>query len=262
MRMSAVLPQLELKRVVNPALSLLVLCSFVQPALSQDVDNTRPRTDVGGSVTITNKGISTVPTFTLGKPAAIFDVSIRRKALSFEPQFRYGLNGKPWSFLFWGRYRLVQGDKLQLSIGAHPALNFRTTTVSVGGAQRELIVARRFLAGELYPTYALSRRVSVGAYYLYSYGVERDVARHSHFVAMRANVTNVRLAGPYFMHLAPQVYYLRVADRDGSYLNSAVTLARRDLPLSVSAVANKPMHSDIPAGKDFIWNVSLTYVLD
>jgi len=38
--------------------------------------------------------------FTLGKPAAIFDLSVGNERLAFEPQFRFSLEGKPWSFIF------------------------------------------------------------------------------------------------------------------------------------------------------------------
>ena len=74
---------------------------------AQDSVKVAPPTVLGGALTVTTKGISTVPSFTLGKPAAILDISIVRGGLSFEPQFRMGLDGKPWAFLFWGRYRLA-----------------------------------------------------------------------------------------------------------------------------------------------------------
>ena len=74
--------------------------AMAHAAHTQVVDSTaaqRPvhRATVSGGITVTNKAISLIPTFTLGKPAAIFDFAVRKGAVSFEPQFRVGLNGKP-----------------------------------------------------------------------------------------------------------------------------------------------------------------------
>jgi hypothetical protein len=193
----------------------------------------------------------------LGKPAAILDVAIRKDALSFEPQFRVGLNGKPWSFIFWGRYRVLGGERLRLGVGAHPAILFRTTTDSTNGAPRDVIVATRYLAGELAPSYALTRHLSVGAYYLYSYKIESGV-KHTHFIASRANLTNVGISDRYLVQVALQLYYLKTGG-DGVYVNSALTLAHRKLPLSISAVVNQAMRTNIVAAERFLWNVSLIY---
>jgi hypothetical protein len=238
---------------------LLALLSVAHPALAQSPDGTERHADVAGSATITSKGISLIPTFTLGKPAAIFDLAIRNGNLSFEPQFRLALEGKPWSFIFWWRYRPPSGEKVHLGIGAHPAVVFRTMTVSTNGVQRELIVAARYLAGELSPSYSLASNLRVGAYYLYSYCLEQDAVKNTHFVALRVNLTNVKIADPYSVEIAPQLYYLRMDGREGVYFNSGLTLATRTMPLSISATVNKTIWTGIAAGEDFLWNLSLSY---
>jgi hypothetical protein len=205
--------------------------------------------------------MSTIPSFTLGKPAAIFDVSIARRGLSFEPQFKFGLDGKPWAFTFWGRYRLFDGEKLHVSVGGHPALSFRTIPVTDGGTTRDVIVARRYLAGELAPSYSLTPNLSVGPYYLYSHGMQSDGGRNTHFVSARATLTNIGLTDQLFLRLAPQVYYLRSDDTDGVYLNSALTLASRGLPVSISTSANKPIRTSVLGGEEFIWNLNLHYAI-
>jgi hypothetical protein len=250
------------RNLIGTALLLLALSALARPAVSQGTDSTKTRTVVTGSVLVTNKGISTIPTFTLGKPAAVFNLAIRRDALSFEPEFRYGLDGKPWSFLFWGRYRLVESEKFRLGVGAHPAVSFRTMPVSINEVPGEAIVARRYLAGEVSPTYSISKNASVGAYYLYSYGVEKNVVKHSHFIALRPTLTGIRLSDQLSLRLAPQVYYLKLGDQDGVYLYGGMTLSRRSLPISLSTIANRPLQTNIPGGDDFIWNVSLTYTID
>jgi hypothetical protein len=250
-----------MSRVVSalrPLLLLFALTSLAHPVFSQDVDSTRSRFVVEGLMTVTNKGISTIPSFTLGKPAAILNVSVARSGFAFEPELRYGLDGKPWSFLFWGRYRLDR-DRFHLTIGEHPSVNFRTVTVTIDQTQREVIEARRFLAGELYPSYSVSKNVNVGAYYMYSHGFEPDVAKNTHFLALRTILSSLPVADGYFVRFVPQVYYLKQDARDGFYGNSILTLGKRDLPLSIAGQINRTIQTSILEGDDFIWNVSLIY---
>jgi hypothetical protein len=229
--------------------------------LAQDSAKVPPPTLLAGAVTVTNKGIAIVPSFTLGKPAAILDISIVRGGLSFEPQFRMGLDGKPWAFLFWGRYRLLDRGPLHVTIGGHPALSFRSSSVTIGGVERELIVTRRYLAGELAAAYTLSRHLAVGPYYLYSHAFESDVARTTQFLAARAYLTSIPLSRTISLRIDPQVYYLRTDDRDGYYAYSGITVAITGLPLSFSSVVSQPIRTNVPGGDDFLWNVSARYVI-
>jgi len=250
---------MKTRSVAKLALPVLAASSLAHPAFSQAVDSAGSRTEVTWAISVTNKGISTIPTFTLGKPASSLDVSIRRGDFSVNPQFRVGLDGTPWSFLLWGRYRLLDRQRLRVSVGAHPALAFRTSTVSVNGVAREVMVAQHFAGGELSPSYAFSRNVSVGTYYLYRHGLDADVTRHTHFVAARASVANLRLPARFVARVDPQVYYLKLDQRDGIYLNSRATLAKRDLPVSISGIVNRPVRTSISRSGAFLWNVSLNY---
>jgi hypothetical protein len=243
------------------AVLLLASSALARAASAQVTPHADDHTAVAGAVTVTTKGISTIPSFTLGKPAAIFDVSIAKHGLSFEPQFKFGLDGKPWAFTFWGRYRLFDGERLHVGIGGHPAISFKTIPVTASGTARDVIVARRYLAGELAPSYSLTRNLSVGPYYLYSHGMQSDAARNTHFVSARATLTNIGLTDQLFLRFAPQVYYLKSDDTDGYYLNSALILASRDLPFAISTTANKPLRTNVLGGEEFIWNLSLHYAL-
>jgi hypothetical protein len=266
MRLLSVLFNNNMGGAVKRRRSAAIYCRLMGLTVSQAVlllaiaqGPAGPRVTVAGAVTVTNKGISLLPALTLGKPAAIFDVAIQGRALSFEPQLRWGLSGKPWSFIFWGRYRALRGDKLQLGLGAHPAVVFRTTSVATSGPPQPAIVATRYLAAEAYPSYALARDVRAGVYYLYSHGLDRDAVQNTHFLAARASVDAAISAG-YAVRFAPQLYYLWMDRRDGVYVNGAWTLAHRRLPVAVSVMANRTMQSSI-AAEAFLWNVSVIYAL-
>ena len=210
-------------------------------------------TRASGAVTVTNKGISLIPALTLGKPAAIFDVAITSGAFGFEPQFRFGLDGKPWSFIFWGRYRPLRTGRFHLTLGAHPSFTFKTIN--------DAIVTRRYLAGDVFPSYALTKNLSVGPYYFYAQGLDPASFQHTHFAGGRAYLTAFPIAGHFVIHFAPQLYYLWMDREDGVYVTSVLTLGHRRLPFAVSTLVNSPIRSSIAGGQEFLWNLSLTYAM-
>ncbi len=214
------------------------------------------------ALSITQNGFSFIPSFSLGKPAIIFEPSIGNKRLSFEPQFRFALEGKPWSFIFIYKYKFVDRNRFSVQVGGHiPALIFSTQTVIRNGATDDVIVTQRFLAAELVPNYTLSKNVSIGMYLLRGHGFDKGGIQDSYYAGLRSTITNLNITKRIFFKLNPQLYYLKTDDKDGVYATNTLTLAIRNFPLSISNIVNKAIQTDIP-GKDFDWNVSLVYSFD
>lgn len=247
---------------VKKPLLFFVLINLSYVSFSQKTDSTKVASRFGGTVTVTNKGISTIPNLTLGKPAVIFEMLMGKRKLSFEPQLRFALEGKPWSFLFWWRYELLKTDKFLIKIGAHPAIAFKTVTVTTEGVPQEIIRAQRYLAGELAPSYLLAKNISVGIYDLYLYCLEEGLVKNTNLLGLRGNFSNIRLSDQFFMRFNPQIYYLIMDENDGFYFNATLTLAKRNFPLSVSSLINKTIQTEIPLGEDFLWNISLIYTFN
>jgi hypothetical protein len=247
--------------ITGKAFLLLVLTGLSSLAHSQTDDSSKFPGHLSGAVTVTNNGISFIPTFTLGKPAAIFDMSVGKR-VCFEPQFRFALEGKPWSILLWWRYKAVKTDKFIFNIGAHPGLAFKTVTSIVEGNMKEDMVVHRYLAGELSPNYFVAKNVSIGVYYLYSHGFDPEAIRNTHFITLNSNISDIKLTRQFYLKLNPQVYYLRMKGKDGYYVSSVFTLANKKIPIAVSSLLNKVIKTSVPGSKDFVWNVSLTYLFN
>lgn len=64
-----------------------------------------------GVITATNNGISIIPSFSLGKPALMFELSMGTEKFHSDPQFRFAMEGKPWAFVFWWRYQMYKSEK-------------------------------------------------------------------------------------------------------------------------------------------------------
>lgn len=216
------------------------------------------RTDLN----ITNNGFSIIPAFTLGAPAAYLDMRMGNKRMSFEPLFRFSLEGRPWSFVFIYRYKAIIKPKFQLSLGGHlPGLNFVTNTVMINGIEEKLSVTRRFLAAEIIPTYKISNKTSIGLYFLRGHGFQNHGVQNSIFLSLVGNFNKIKLVGKTYVNFSPQVFYLKVDADDGFYVNATTTFGIRGFPLTISSIVNKAIESEIPA-KAFDWNVSLIYTLD
>ena len=250
-----------MKKNYKKALLFFALLNLAHFSFSQKTDSTKTINHFSGAVSFTNNGISMIPTFTLGKPAAIVNLSIGSKKLSFEPELKFSIEGKPWGFIFWWRYKLVNSGKFRMNVGAHPALAFSTVSLPLEGVakEKEVIVAKRFLAAEISPTYFLSKNLSVGVYYLYARGLSSDATKNIHFFTINTSISNIKLSNQFFMRVTPQFYYLKLDAQDGFYFTSAFTLAKKNFLLSVSAIINKTINTNITGSKNFVWNASLVY---
>jgi hypothetical protein len=235
----------------------LAFCAF-----SQTKDSLKVVRHFSGAVSVTNNGISIVPSFSLGKPAAVFNVSMGRKRFSLDPDLRFSLKGKPWSFLFWGRYKVVNKGKFRMNAGAHLGLNFKTSILPINGDTSETTVTRRYLAGELFPRYALTKNISIGIYYLYSHGLDAGTIGNTHFITFNTGFSNIKLFKQYFIKVNPQLYYLKLDKQDGYYFTATVTVAKKNFPISIAATINKIIQSNIIGSKNFLWNASLVYAFD
>lgn len=215
--------------------------------------------EFNGTASVTNNGISLVPSFSLSEPALLFDLKFKNERFSIEPDVRFALEGKPWLFIFWFRYKAVQGNRFSLRVGAHPAMNFRTVNIVRNGQPPEdLLEARRYLAAGLAPNYKISDKVSIGMYYLHGQGFDEGV-KQTNFLTLNAGFNELYLSDQFYLNLTPQIYYLRTDDLEGYYTAGFLTLAKKDFPLSFSAMCNIALDTEIAPEDDFIWSLSLVY---
>lgn len=224
----------------------------------QKADTLKFPNHFGGSVTLTSNGISTIPNFILGKPAAILYMSVGRR-ISFEPEFRISLDAKPWMFIFWWRADLLKSQRHYIRSGVNYQLNFDKVQDTDNGITNEKMAANRYLTADLSQSYFITKNISAGIYYMYSHTLEKYGLRDLHYIAFRGNFSNLRLSEQWFMKFTPQVYYLRLEDKDGFYFSETLLLARRNFPFSVSSIITAPVGTHIMINNHLLWNVNLIY---
>jgi hypothetical protein len=251
------LPKSNFIKVVLLALALLLL-PFHFDVKAQE-ENTEKPNHFRGNISITQNGLSLIPTFSLDRPAAIFELSMGGKRVSFDPEMRFALDGQPWSFIFWWRYKIIRSEKFKLHAGAHPAFIFRNTIVmNANGQPIPSMEARRFFAGELVPSYTFNPHFSTGFLYLRGQSLGKVPLEVNQFVAANATFTNIKISEKYFFNARPQAFYLKMNERDGFYASSSLLLGRYNMPFSLGSIISRKITSDIPS-KDWVWNVSLIY---
>jgi hypothetical protein len=241
--------------------SLLILSNLSFSSFSQTADSTKVVSHFGSFIALTNKGISSLPNLTLGKPAVIVYLSAGRN-LRFEPEFRIGLNAKPWMFIFWWRYDLANTDRLFIKARVNATVVFNTIQVTTNNGMNDIVGASRTLTGDLASSYFLTKNIGIGPYYLYTYGIEENAIKNTHLLGLRISFLNLNLSHQFFMGLNPMVYFLKMDKNVGYYANATLTLARRNFPLSISALINKTIQTEIPIGENLLWNVSLIYTFN
>lgn len=243
-------------------ISLLLFISLSHILSAQKEDSTISKINrFGGAVTIQSKGISTIPNLTLGKPAMVFDMSIGRK-LTFEPQFRFSLAGKPWAMVFWWRYNVLTSNKFSLNVRVNHSLSFKTISDTSSGTSQEIIRTTRYLAGAIAPNYQANKYIGIGMYLFYTRGIEKYITRNTYMLSLRPSFSNIPITKNVVARIGPEIYYLKMDDKDGMYLNTIFLISKKNFPFSISALINKTLESNIPADYTLLWNVGLTYTFN
>ncbi len=240
---------------------LSLLCFSLNCLAEAPADSTSKPIQFATTAMVTNNGISIVPIFTLGKPATIINFTIGRK-FTFEPEFRVSLEGRPWSFIYWFRYKLAKTPKFTWSIGAHPAIIFKTLPATINGVTKDVIRAQRFLAAEMSQNYRINNHANVGFYYLVGAGSRENGTKPTNLLTLRGGYNNVNLGNGFLAGANSQLIYLFTNGEEGSYVNATLSLTHKKSPITLSYFYNKPISSNITGGKLPVWNVGLTYAFN
>lgn len=206
----------------------------------------------------TNNGLSLFPNFALGKPAIIVNLSVGKKGIYFEPELRWGLNGKPWSYIYWLRYKYNKSEKFGLNLGAHPAYIVRETEIQTNGVTELRYVMQRYVAAEIAPTYNFSHKFQLGIYALFGKRIGDYGIKKNQFFSIQPKFPHIGLNKKYYLSFYPQFFYLKIEENKGTYFSESLILSKKNLPINLSSVITYKIKSDI-AGDNLVWNIALNF---
>jgi len=246
---------------LNPLSRTCCICLLFCAVLhAQDFSQTK-ELNLSGNINITNNGFSFIPLFSLGKPATTVNLSVSGKRLSFDPQFRFDLDGmRPWSFLFVWHYKLIKKKRFQVRLGSYfPAYAFTKLDYTRNMRAVQVLTPQRFFIWTTYLNYALSKKVNLGLFYLNGRGLEQiDQTGRGNFITLRAGIKNVSLSKTLRIHFNPEIYFLKIDRNQGYYVAQTFSLSHTRFPLSLSTTMNRALNSNINA-KTFDWNIGINY---
>ena len=154
---------------------LLILILF-KASFAQKKDTTKSGLNLKSTATIliSSNGFYPFPNIVYGKPATTINLSIGKKGLFFEPDFRWGLDGKPWMYIYWLRYKLKKSAKFGINTGIHTAYNIKPCVCTIDEKEDSRYLARRNIAGEIVPTFYFSEKFNLSIQYLRTKGLDKN----------------------------------------------------------------------------------------
>lgn len=99
-------------------------------------------------------------------------------------------------------------------------------------------------------------------YLFYTKGIEKYITQNTYMFSLRPGISNIPITQNITARVGPEVYYLKMDTKDGVFLNTTFLISKRNFPLSITGLINKPLRSNIPADYDLLWNLSLVYTFN
>lgn len=248
-----------IKQSLTRLLLLVVLLISGSTSFAQKKDSVHVTSEYSGSLGFSTNGLSIIPTFALNAPAVNVLLSVKRNRFSFDPDIRLTLDGKRGGMVFWFRYQAVKGKRFNLQTGAHPAYNLQLRKVTEGNSTTEITQARRFFATEIFPTYQLTKKTTLGVYYLKGFGLQKDGPMDSHFLTFNVNFSSIPIFKDHILQFTPQVFYLKIDKEDGFYYTHTIGIASTKHPFSLQSTINKEIKTNITGSQNLAWNLSVFY---
>jgi hypothetical protein len=149
-----------------------------------------------------------------------------------------------------------------LNVSANPSMAFKSVPGEVSGESHEIIRTTRYVAAALSPNFQVNKYLGVGMYLFYTKGIEKYITQNTYMVSLRPSISNIPVTKNIAARIGPEIYYLKMDAWDGIYLNATFLISKKDFPLSITGLINKPLKSNIPAEYNHLWNVCLVYTFN
>jgi hypothetical protein len=238
-------------------LTLIAIFSTLYAYAFEKKDSTQAQIKVSGNVLVTNNGISPVPAFSLGKPAIMTAFLINKGNFSFNPQFNYGIDGKPWSSNNWLRWQFPI-KKFTFRTGVNWSLFFKQATVTENGETFTVKRVNRYFETELAAFYQINNKTLVQTMFWHDEGMDVDAVKRGSFFSLMATFSKIPLSKSVKMTLIPHVFYLdnKIPFR-GYFTSGTAIFSYKNSPFSISVQGVKPIWVKPEASSS--WNVGLNW---
>lgn len=222
---------------------------------SETSDSTGTDLKAGFNINLNSNGISSIPAFSLGKPAIIASIGLAKGRFSIDPVLAYGLNAKPWFFDSWLHYMIVDRPVFKLRTGVNFSMYFSDYKLP----DEEILKSERYRAYELAAFYYFSAKTSLSLLYWNDNGIEPGTIS-GHYISLSGERSDIGFGEHGLFSVNFQVFYIGYDGKnDGLFVSSKISFMAKDLPFSVFIQATQAIKSNISPFPGFKWNLGLAY---
>lgn len=221
----------------------------------EKTDTTKNPLKFSGVFSLNSNGIAAIPAFSLGKPAFITYLSLKRNRFSYEPQLSYTFNLKPWVIDNWFHYRLIDKPGFELRATFDASMFFSDTKIS----DTVVWLGQRYATFGFTGIYKITRESSFSLIAWYDRGLDKGTLIGYYFNLV-ADRSDIGIGKHGLMAVNFQVFYVDYTGKnDGLFISPKISFSLRNVPYSIYFQAIQAVTSNITPFPGFRWNAGLAY---
>jgi hypothetical protein len=244
-------------------LCLVFLCMFTIAYSVEHADSSKTKLKAGATVSLNSNGISSIPAFSLGKPAVMASVTLQKNRFSYDPQLAYGLDFKGWFIDSWLHYKLIDRPHFEF----RPGFNFSTFFSDFKGQDENTLQAVTIRQAQRYFTFEFtgickfSSKSSLTIGYWNDRGQEKGTLT-GHFFNLIGERSDIKIGKNVLITADLQVFYIDYwGKNDGLFLSPKISSSLRNVPFSIFFQPIQALYSNISPFPGFRWNLGIAYTL-
>jgi hypothetical protein len=224
---------------------------------NEKADSTRTKLQAGASISLNSNGISSIPAFSLDKPALMASITLAKGRFSYEPFLAYGLDLRPWFIDNWLNYKIINRKSFELRAGFNISSFFSDYKTTEG----TILQGERYFALALTGIYKITQHSNVTVAYWNDRGQEEGSIK-GHFFNLVGERTGINLGKHVLLAATLQLFYIDYdGNNDGLFIAPKVSSSLRNAPFSLFIQATQAIVSNISPFPEFRWNLGLAYSL-
>ena len=242
---------------------LAFLFLFINSYSNELADSSKTKLKAGATVSLNSNGISSIPAFSLGKPAVIASVSLSKNRFSYDPQLAYGLNFKAWFIDSWLHYKFIDRPHFVF----RPGFNFSTFFSYYTGSQETILQngttrqAQRYFTLELTGVVKFTSNSSLTVGYWNDRGQDKGTTM-GHFFNLIYGRSEVRVGKSFLFSADIQIFYINyIGPNDGLFFSPKISTSLRNVPFAIFVQPIQALISNISPYPGFRWNLGVAYTL-
>lgn len=222
------------------------------------VDDKKHPIKFSGTISMNTNGIAPVPAFTYGKPVVSANLSVVKNRFSYDPQFSYGFDLRPWIMDNWFHYKLMDRPKFEMRTGLNISMFFS----EYESPDADIWQGQRYTTFELAEIFKVTETSTISFLTWYDYGLE-DGTISGYFLNLVGDKSDIRLGNHFLAAINFQTFYVDYTGKnDGLFIAPMVSCASVDVPFYIFFQGIQPIITNISPSPEFQWNLGIGFSFD